>query len=346
MKLILVTLIISLINIIPVSAQSYIAPVAPGTVQDYMPDNADDFGSDLWYIIKKAINTLRPNLAEACRTCFSIIVFMLLISIIKSFEGMPQKLISIVCSVCTAMLLINSTNSFILKGAQNVSEINDYGKLLLPVITASLAAQGGVTASGSLYVGTSIFSTILSTGIVKFAIPLLYFYMVLSIGYSAIGEDVLKNLRDFIKWLITWCLKIILYIFTGYLSITGVISGATDAAALKATKITVSGMVPVVGSIVADASETILAGAGIIKNSIGIYGLLVIVAIWIAPFLQIGTQYLLLKMTASVCNTLGPSNSVGLLHDFSSIMGILVAMSGTVCLLYFVSIVCYLKGVG
>ena len=43
------------------------------------------------------------------------------------------------------------------------------------------------------------------------------------------------------------------------MSITGVISGTVDAAALKAAKIGISGAVPVVGNIFADATETIVA---------------------------------------------------------------------------------------
>ena len=170
--------------------------------------------------------------------------------------------------------------------------------------------------------------------------------MILCIAFRAIGEDVLKNLRDFVKWLVTWSIKTILYIFTGYLGITGVVSGTTDAATLKAAKLTISGAVPVVGNIISDASESILVGVGVVKSTVGIYGLLVVAALWIGPFFKIGIQYLLLKFTAAICGAIGTKESVGLVSDFSGIMGFLVAMTGTVCVLLLVSIVCFLKGVG
>ena len=41
--------------------------------------------------------------------------------------------------------------------------------------------------------------------------PLIYVYLALAIGNAATGEELLKKFRDFIKWLMTWMLKTILY---------------------------------------------------------------------------------------------------------------------------------------
>ena len=117
-------------------------------------------------------------------------------------------------------------------------------------------------------------------------------------------------------------------------------------AAIKAAKLTISGAVPVVGNIISDASETILVSAGVMRNAVGIYGLLAILAMWIGPFLLTGCQYLLLKMTTAVCGVFGEKKTVTLIKDFTWIMGFLLAMTGTVCLLLLVSIVCFMKGVG
>ena len=165
------------------------------------------------------------------------------------------------------------------------------------------------------------------------------------IANHAIGEEILKRICKFMKWLITWSLKIILYIFTGYITITGVISGSVDATAVKATKITISGFVPVIGNILADASETIILSAGLMKNSAGVYGILVFVAILIGPFLKIATQYCMLKATSAVSGVFSEGQFTGLIHDFSSCMGFVLAMTGTVCLLFMISIICFMKGV-
>ena len=175
---------------------------------------------------------------------------------------------------------------------------------------------------------------------------MVYIFLAFSIGCSAIGEDILKRLRDFLKWLVSWCLKIVLYVFTGYITITGIVSGTTDQMALKAAKLTISGAVPVVGGILSDASEAVLVSAGLVKNAVGVYGLIAIAAIAMGPFLRIGVQYLLLKLTAAVCGVFGNKKTTELVGDFSSAMGILLAMTGAVCLILLISMVCFMKGVG
>lgn len=327
-------------------AMNYTAPSAPESAQAYMPEDIQSFGEGLWYVIKSAISELQPSLAEAAGVCFSLLSIVLIISVLRNLSEAATQTANLIASITIAVLLIQPTNSLIQLGIETVDEISEYGKLLLPVMTAAMAASGGTTGSASLYTGTVFFDSVLSTAISKLLIPLVYIYIILCISCSAVGEQMLKNLRSFVKWLMTWCLKIILYVFTGYIGITGVISGSADASALKATKLTISGVVPVVGNIISDASEAILVSAGVMKNAVGIYGLLAILAMWIGPFLQIGCQYLLLKATAAVTGVLGSQETVNLIKDFSWIMGFLLAMTGTICLLLLISIVCFLKGVG
>ena len=143
----------------------------------------------------------------------------------------------------------------------------------------------------------------------------------------------------------TWGLKIVLYIFTGYISITGVVGGTTDAAMLKATKLTISGMVPVVGNILSDASEAVLVSAGMMKNAAGIYGILAVISICIRPFIQIGSQYLMLKLTTGVTEMFGTKQMAGIIKDFSTAMGLVRAMTGTVCMIFLISMICFMKGV-
>ena len=102
---------------------------------------------------------------------------------------------------------------------------------------------------------------------------------------------------------------------------------------------------PVVGGIISDASESILIGAGLMKNAVGIYGLLAIAAVWIGPFLKVGIQYLLLKATAAVSTVIGGKDSAVLTRDFSAAMGFLLAMTGAICVMLLISIVCFMKGV-
>lgn len=343
----LILLILFLFSMaIPVHGLDITAPTAPDSAKELMPVKQTSFGEDLWYVMKSAIQNLQPDLAEASAVCLGVMAAAMLISILSSFPGITKSVTELAGTIAVACLVLSSTNALISTAVSTIRELSDYGKLLLPVMTASMAAQGGATASAALYTGTAVFDALLCGSISSVLIPLVYVFLALAVANSALEQDLLQKLRDFTKWLITWCLKTLLYVFTGYMSITGVVSGATDQAALKAAKLTISGAVPVVGGILSDASEAVLVGAGVVKNAAGIYGLLALLAIAIGPFLRIGIQYLLLKLTAAVSSVFAGKKTAGLIQDFSAAMGLLLAMTGTVCLLLLISVVCFLKGVG
>ena len=82
------------------------------------------------------------------------------------------------------------------------------------------------------------------------------------------------------------------------------------------------------------------------KNAAGLYGVFAVLALFVIPFLKIGIQYLLLKLTSAVCNMVGYKPAVELIQDFSAGMGLVLAMTGTVCLLQLISLVCFMKGIG
>ena len=343
-KMILLLLLTTLLTL-PVSALELTAPSVPESGAELMPVDRNTFGEDLWYIVKKGIAAVEPELAEAAANCTGIIAVVMLISVLRTFPGITERVTELCGAVAAGTLLLSASGSLIHLAAQTVTELSEYGKLLLPVMTAALAAQGGLTSSAAIYTGTVIFDAVLTQLIVNVIIPLIYVYLALSAANCALGLDLLKKIRELCKWFATWSLKMVLYIFTGYISITGVISGTADAAAVKAAKVTISGVVPVVGGILSDATEAVLVGAGVVKSSVGVYGLLAVFSVIAVPFLRIGCQYLLLRLTGAVSSAFGAGRTVDMVNDFASAMGLLLAMTGTVGMMLMISTVCMMKGV-
>ena len=331
---------------LPASAMEFTAPVAPEAAQPYMPDSEETFAQGLWHIIKTAITATQPELSGTAGLCLSAVVLVLLLSVLKNISKDSQLPIRPTGAVVLGLLLLEPMGTMIRLGSDTVCQLSDYCKLILPVMTSALAAQGGTTTSAALYTGTALFNALLSGVISRVVVPALYIYLCFCVASSALDQELLKKIRDFVKWFMTWLLKWTLYIFTGYISVTGVVSGAVDASVLKATKISISGAVPVVGGILSDATETILVSAGLLKNTAGVYGIFAVLSICIGPFIKIGIPYLLLKFTAGITDTLDYKPAASLIHDFATGMGLVLAMTGTVCVLLLVSLACFLKGLG
>ncbi len=341
-------LILTLILALSVSAgaSELTAPPAPDSVQELMPPQQETFGEGLWFVVKSAIQALQPDLAEACGVCLAAMAVVLLISVLDAFPGISRQTVQLAGTVALACLLLKPTHSLIRLASETIRQMSEYGKLLLPVMTSAMAAQGGITTSTALYVGTAFFQTLLSSAVPALLVPLVYLYLAISVANSAMEEGLLQKLGELLKWAAGACMKAVLYIFTGYISITGVISGSADKATLKATKLALSSAVPVVGGMLSDASETVIVGAGLVKNAVGVYGMLAVLAIAIVPFLRIMLQYLLFKLTAAICTVFGSTRASGLVQDYSGAMGLLLGMTGTVCLMLLIGIACFFRGIG
>ena len=329
----------------PAAAMEFEAPDAPKEAYGYMPPEEETFGQGLWKIFTDGINAVLPMLGEAAVQCAGFVGIAVLLSFSKSLSSQSEGVVNLAGIALIAGILLQSSNTMIHLAVDTVKEITDYGNLLLPVMTGAMAAQGRSVTAASLYTATAAFSTVLSNIISNLLAPILYVYILLSVVQCATGDKTVEKAAKFIKWICTWGLKISLYVFTGYMSITGAVTGSTDAAKLKAAKLTISGMVPVVGGILSDASESILVSAGIMKNAAGVYGLFVFASLLIEPFLRIGFQYLLLKATAAICESFDIKQVSDLLKGFSTTMGLLLAMTGSVCLMLTISVVCFMKGV-
>lgn len=345
MRKVIIIIILILATAIPVSAKGPDVPDVPESGERYMPEDTESFGEALWYIIKQAITDFLPEISQSAGICLSVMGIMLLVSVLDCFSDISGKSVHLASALSIGLILMNPAGSLIQLGVDTVVEMGEYHKLLVPVLTGALAAQGGITTSTALYALTTFFTSFLTTLITKIVIPMLYIYLCLGLVRGALQNELLKNLQSFLKWLITWSLKIILYSFTGFIGITGVVSGTADASAVKAMKLTISGMIPVVGGIISDASESILISAGVFKSAAGVYGILAVIAVFIGPFLKIGSQYLLLKMTGAVCSVFSGKQESDLLKDFAGGMGLLLASAGTVCLVMLIGTVCFMRGV-
>lgn len=331
---------------LPVSALEITAPEVPESGADLMPEDTGSFWQGVLEILKEGLANIRPDLVEASRTCLGMAAVVLLVSVLDTFPGTPAKTARLAGVVAMGVLLFQSTHSLISLGRETIVEMAEYGKLLLPVMTIAMAAQGAVSTGAALYTGSAAFNALLSSAITGLLLPMISIFLALAIASRALGEPPLQKLCEFLRKAMVWLLKTILYLFTGFMGITGVVSGSTDAATLKATKLTISGMVPVVGNILSDASEAVLVSAGLARNAAGIYGLLALLAIYLEPFLRIGTQYLFLKVTGLLCGIFGGKELCGLVEDFTAAMGLILAMTGAVCLMLLISTVCFLREVG
>ncbi|MEG0597349.1 MAG: stage III sporulation protein AE, partial [Oscillospiraceae bacterium] len=214
-----------------------------------------------------------------------------------------------------------------------------FSKILLPTMAAASAAGGAPGGAAARQLATMLFSDVLMTVISGALLPLVYAYIAASTAHAALGNEGLKRIASLLKWTVTAVLTAIVAIFVGYLTISGVIAGSTDAVAIKAAKLAMSGAVPVVGGILSDAAETVLAGAGILRNAVGVFGMIAILGMCLLPFLQLAIHYLVYKVAAALAATVAEGSGPALIDSIGGAFGLVLGMTGSCALLLLISLV-------
>lgn len=319
--------------------------------QEYAPDvnwtQVPDLDEGLKDLLETGSESIGGIVKQALRSGVLLLSVVLLSGIAEgamsggSGKGLPT--ISVASALAVTAVAVTDANALIGMGGKVIEKMEVFSKVLLPTMAAVTAASGSPASAAAKQLATMLFSDVLMSLINRFLLPLVYAYIVVSTGYAALGNDGLKRIAGTIKWVVTSVLTAVLIAFVGYLSVSGVIAGTTDAIALKATKFTVSSVVPVVGGIISDAAETVLVGAGVLKNSVGVFGMLVVLGMCVVPFLQLGVHYLTYKIVAALSATATNSKVAGLIDSISGAFGLVLGMTGACTLLLLVSLVSAVK---
>ena len=272
----------------------------------------------------------------------SVFLIVILCSLLEGFQikagEMSDFVLSMIGAMAITMLTIGSMDSLMGLAAETIKQLREFSKILLPVLAAAIAGTGAVTTATFQQMTVVMLVDFLLALIHRMMVPLTYLYIGVLTVSACLPEGVLSGLAEGMKKMITWVLTTALVLFTLYLSIVKVVAGNVDGAALRITKTAISGMIPVVGGVIAEASETILVGAGILKNTVGIFGALSILAICAFPFFQLGIQYLLYKLTACCSMVIGQTRLCKLVQGLGSAFGLLLGMTGSGVSLLLISV--------
>ena len=230
-------------------------------------------------------------------------------------------------------------------GRDTLGRMEGFSSVLLPVMAVLTAATGNVTSAAVHQGATVLFSQLLITAMDRLLVPLVYAYVAVSCAHAAVGNPGLSKVAGLLKGAATSILTALLLAFVGYLTASGAVAGSVDAAAVKTAKMAISRAIPVVGGILADASESVLAGAGALKGTVGAAGLVVVLAICATPFLRLAIQYLVYRGAAALCATIAQPKLSGLIDAIGTAFGLVLGMTGAGALVLLISLVSAVRAV-
>ena len=311
--------------------------------EGYGVTETDGLGQGVQSILETGLDQAGSLLRHSFQTGLKLLAVVLLCGLAESaaLDGKAGglKAVEVAGALAVTALTVSDMNAMIGLGRETIQQMDAFAGLLLPAMATLTAATGGVTGAAVRQGVTVLFSDLLITAIDRLLVPLLYAYVAACCAQAALGNEGLKKLSALIKGAITFLLTAGLLVFVGYLAASGAIAGSADAAAVKAAKLAISRAVPVVGGILSDAAETVLAGAGVLKNAVGVFGMLTILSICLVPFLRLGVHYLAYKLTGALAATVADGRVAGLIDQIGSAFGLVLGMTGASALLLLVSMV-------
>lgn len=300
--------------------------------------------------VQKLTEYLKARLTEtlnSLRTPFLSIFFVIILcSVLEPlFYGKTFPLHLFGCLEILRVTLSDS-QAFFREAVDAISSLYDFSTILLPCLAGTSVIAGASVSAGVKYTAAALFMNLLLNFSGTFLIPIISVYLISIIGTSVFDRKLLASIADFIRWGCKTTLTATTVIFTAYLNIAGLITGTSDMFAVKLTKTAINSALPVVGSIISGAASSLVAGAAILRNSIGIFGLLSVLGILIAPLIHLLVRYLLFVAAAHLANFFPNRQFFDLLNGIAGAFGMMLGVIGTGFIMVFLTLISFMQIVG
>lgn len=314
-------------------------PAAAEDITEHMDDSAS-FSEGLSLLWERACGYLTDALRESISGGVLLLAAAVLCALTEECmdaAGGKVHFVPMAGALAVTLAAAGSVRTMMGLGQGTVEELNTFSKALLPTLSAAVAASGGILSASVRQVATVFFVDLLLSLIRGLLLPLVYFYVAAAAADAMLPGRHLAGISTAIRKGTVWLLTGALALFTLYLTVSGAAAGSADTVTARLARGAV-GVLPVVGSILADAADAVLAGAGAVRNTVGVAGLLAVLAVCLLPLVRLGTQYLVYKAAAFLAGVLGAERLTGLIDALGGAFGLIFGMTGACGLLLLISI--------
>ena len=284
----------------------------------------------------KLINLLGKEIISSLKILISILVIIVIHGILKSItdnleNSSISQIIYFVQYILIVTLIMSNFTEIIKIIKETANDLVGFINVLIPLLLTLLIYTGNIATSTLLQPIILFISNFIGNIIVDVLIPIVLIIVVFSI-ISKISERVqIDKLSKFLKSGVVWFLGFVLTIFVGVVSLEGTLSSSVDGITAKTAKTAVSSIIPVVGKVLGDVVDSVLGCGVILKNAVGIIGVVVIIGICILPIIKIGTLSIIYNLASAVIQPVADDKIVKLLDEmggvFKLLLGILCSLS-------------------
>ena len=271
---------------------------------------------------------LKEGIAQYWRPVGQMLVIVLISGIFRhlqlqqdSASAMADWMAYLLCCVLAAWILGECVGQVKSASVQMGEAIED----VTPVLTVLLTAMGSLQTS-------TVLSPLMAglTGgtfhiVNKLVIPAILVKSILDLGTGMNSLIRLDGISKLIGSLVKWLLGILFVVFLGVTALKGIAGASLDGVYFKAAKFTIDKTVPIIGGMFSDTLDTLMACGAVVKNSVGIVGLLSMTMLLLAPLCGLMSYMFLMKIAAAAAGLFGGQGTSQMLERMSEAIKLLLA---------------------
>ncbi len=299
-------------------------------------------------IAKRLFNLLGIEMRSQVTMVGSIIIIIVVHSILKSIsDGLDNGGISqityFVQYILIVTLIMTNFSGIISSIKDTIQDLVGFSYSLIPLLLALIMITGNIVTAGAVQPILLIMITFIGNFISTFLLPMVLIGTSLGI-ISKISDKVqIDKLAKTFKSSVVWIMGIALTIFTGVLSLESSLTGHVDGITTKTTKAIVSSAVPVVGKILSDTAEVVLGSGVILKNAVGIIGVIVIVGICAMPIIRLAVLTVLYHVLSAVCQPIADKKIIDIIEQMRDTFKVLLAMVSSISVMLIIGVTIVIK---
>lgn len=303
---------------------------------------SDDL-SDVELSYSGAVNalSLKTVLGKICSVFFrgvkgeivffsTVAAFLIVSSVYMSFVDSVKNALPETMNFAVSVFICTVVYSHVLTSLEimtaYVEELTGFMTALLPFLATSLCMQGAgaEAATGSALLITVI--TLVEKVSVSIVVPLVkILFAFMCAGF--ITKINFAPITDYVSSFASKTCTVTMSIVSAILYFHHALASSTDSLALRSVKLAAGNLIPIVGSMVAEASSTVIAGVKLVKTTLGIFAVAVLLYMTLAPIMTFITRKISLKLLAALSSLLGCdatskviSSVYGVYHIMSALM--------------------------
>ena len=294
----------------------------------------------LWQsIMMLFIKETTANLHLMGKLLFLAVLCALLQNLQNSFENSSISLLSYsTCFIFLTVIALTAFYNALDMVRQTVSTIVNFMEALLPLLLSLLAGMGAFTTA-ALFTPLMLFVVSSVSILIKDVIlPVIFLTGVLECVNYFSDKYRVSNLASIFKQMsvVTLCLTLVLFI--GFITIQGVAGGVADGLALRTAKFATTTFVPVVGKMFADTIELVAGASLLMKNAIGIFGVITILVLCALPLVKLISLIFVIKIAGALVQPMGDEKMAKCLDGIGNNLWLVFGALATVVLMLFLAI--------